>query len=165
MAEASRGKKHSAATRAKMSAWGKGRPKSPDHRAKVSAGKMGIKLGPFTAEHVHNMNLAKLGKKHSPERVENMRQAMLALRQEVPQVFAKSKGASQYKGVVQRGTRWRARVRFKGKDINLGQFGTEIEAAAAYDVAARQYLGQFALLNFPKKNERGALRGGAIGTP
>ena len=122
---------------------------------------MGKKTGPFSPEHVHNMNLAKIGKKHSPERVENMRKAMLALRQEVPQVFTKTTGTSQYKGVAKRKSRWRARLRFKGKDINLGQFATEVEAAKAYDAAARQYLEQFALLNFPQENERGALRGGA----
>ena len=161
MAAASRGKKHSPETKVKMSLAGKGKTKPPEHREKLSAAKLGKKTGPFTAEHIHNMNLAKLGKKHSPERVENMRRALLSLRKEVPAVFRKGKGTSQYKGVMKRKNRWRARIRLEGKDINLGQFGTEVEAAKAYDTAARQHLGQFALLNFPQENERGALRGGA----
>ena len=152
------------ATRAKMSAAGKGRVFSEQHRSRIGIGSKGKKK-PCSPSRRQKIIASLTGKKHTPERVENMRNALIALRQEVPQVFSKSKGTSQYKGVAQRGIRWRARLRFKGRDINLGQFGTEVEAATAYDTAARQYLGQFALLNFPNENERGALRGGAIGTP
>jgi hypothetical protein len=45
--------------------------------------------------------------------------------------------------------RWRARIRVNGKRISLGLFKDEIEAAKAYDRAARKYHGEFASLNFP----------------
>ena len=35
--------------------------------------------------------------------------------------------------------------------IHLGTYGSEIEAARAYDRAARQYHGPFARLNFPEE--------------
>jgi group I intron endonuclease len=159
MAAASRGRKHSAETRAKMSASGKGRIFSKAHRSRISASRIGKKLAPFTPEHCEKIRQANIGKKLPPEVVGKMRASMLALRQESPAVFKKSKGSGQYKGVAQRGSRWRARIRFKGKDINLGQFGTEAEAAKAYDAAARQYLGKFALFNFPEVGELGALKG------
>lgn len=64
---------------------------------------------------------------------------------------------SKFKGVCYRAetkrrrARWRAHMRINGKITHLGQFKTEIEAARAYDVAALQHFGEFALLNFPQK--------------
>lgn len=55
---------------------------------------------------------------------------------------------SRYKGVLLRyGHRWHAKMTFEGKQIHLGSFDTEVEAALAYNAAALKYFGEFANLN------------------
>ncbi|MGA2069800.1 MAG: AP2 domain-containing protein [Sedimentisphaerales bacterium] len=59
------------------------------------------------------------------------------------------KTTSKYIGVhfeKSRG-RWSASIRHNGKTLWLGRFGSEIEAAKAYDAAAKKYHGDFARLN------------------
>jgi hypothetical protein len=59
-------------------------------------------------------------------------------------------GSSQYKGVclVRRGRWWRAYIDCDGKRRWLGDFASELEAAYAYDAAARALFGEFACPNF-----------------
>ena len=57
--------------------------------------------------------------------------------------------ASKFKGVHLSRKRWRSRVRLSGKFIECGTFGTEEEAARAYDAMARKVYGEFARTNFP----------------
>jgi len=56
---------------------------------------------------------------------------------------------SKYKGVhfIKKNKRYRARIGVDYKHIELGCFGTEIEAAKAYNEAAMKYHGEFAQLN------------------
>lgn len=56
-------------------------------------------------------------------------------------------GTSEFKGVTLNNSRWVSRI-VKNKIINLGSFDTEIEAAKAYDNAAKKLYGNFACLNF-----------------
>jgi hypothetical protein len=60
-------------------------------------------------------------------------------------------GSSQYKGVCfhRRRGEWVSRIKIHRKSIFLGSFDKEVEAARAYDEAARKYHGEFARLNFP----------------
>lgn len=58
---------------------------------------------------------------------------------------------SKYKGVCQPAdyNKWIAMITINNKTIRLGTFVTEIEAARAYDAAAREHFGEYAVLNFP----------------
>lgn len=58
---------------------------------------------------------------------------------------------SKYKGICRDKNlkKWLARITFEKKKIHLGCFRDEIEAAKAYDRAAKKYHGDFACLNFP----------------
>jgi hypothetical protein len=56
---------------------------------------------------------------------------------------------SQFKGVgyFKRDRTWQATLTFRSKCLYLGRFRTELEAAAAYDKAARQHFGDYARPN------------------
>jgi hypothetical protein len=64
---------------------------------------------------------------------------------------------SKYKGVTYitnpgtRSKRWFARIKLNKKEICLGYFNTEKEAALAYNEAASMYFGDFAVLNVISK--------------
>jgi len=59
---------------------------------------------------------------------------------------------SKYKGVwkrkdIHRKKKWVAEIKYNKKRYHLGSFKTEIEAARAYNCAARIFFGEFAYLN------------------
>jgi hypothetical protein len=61
--------------------------------------------------------------------------------------------SSQYKGVMwnKRWRKWEVRIGFNGKNIFIGYFDDEKEAAMAYDAKAKELFGEFAAPNFPDK--------------
>lgn len=67
---------------------------------------------------------------------------------------ARGKFSSKFKGVCWDRARrkWHASIKADGKRINLGCFESEIDAAIAYDRAAKQLFGEFARLNTSSVN-------------
>jgi len=67
--------------------------------------------------------------------------------------FIKTKpSSSKYRGVSwsKSQKKWHVQIGLKGKHIFVGYFDNEIDAAKAYDNAARKYHKDFAVLNFKK---------------
>jgi hypothetical protein len=58
---------------------------------------------------------------------------------------------SQYKGVRKDRNRWKASIKHNYKEIHIGSFGSEIDAAKAYDNKAKELFGEFSCLNFKGK--------------
>lgn len=61
-----------------------------------------------------------------------------------------SKTSSKYKGVswASINKNWRSVIKYNNKNLNVGSFYNEIEAAKAYDKMAKKLYGDFACLNF-----------------
>ncbi len=61
----------------------------------------------------------------------------------------KSARTSKFKGVHLHAAskKWKAQIQIDRKKISLGTFRTELEAAAAYNNAAKLYFGEFAVIN------------------
>lgn len=66
---------------------------------------------------------------------------------------SKSKGtSSRYKGVTKVKNGWKAHISINNKDIHIGYFKTEEDAARAYDERAIEEFGEHAKLNFSDEN-------------
>ena len=56
--------------------------------------------------------------------------------------------SSKYKGVYKNKNKWQAQICVNGNKMSLGTFENEIDAAHAYDTAAKEHFKDFAYLNF-----------------
>ena len=54
---------------------------------------------------------------------------------------------SRYKGVGPKGDKWIAAIGYQGKNLHIGIYDDELEAAQAYDAAALTLYGEFARIN------------------
>lgn len=92
--------------------------------------------------YVDHVNLDKLDNRRSNLRAATMGQNMANTRK-------KTGLSSKYKGVSFSvlNKNWRARIKKQGKEIWIGAFHTQEEAARAYNKSARALFGEFALLN------------------
>lgn len=61
------------------------------------------------------------------------------------------RGRSAFRGVGWdgRNKKWQAQIFINGKQTKIGRFTSEVEAAVAYDKAAREQFKDYARLNFP----------------
>lgn len=82
-------------------------------------------------------------------RKENLR--LVTNQQNTQNMRQKLTSRQGFKGVSKpgRNLQWQARIRANGKNIYLGLFRDEEDAALAYDAAARILFGEFAHTNFP----------------
>ena len=78
---------------------------------------------------------------------DNIRVCTHAQNQHNQQLHIEEK-TSVFKGVRWDRKKWRAYIKFNNKCIHLGYFISEIQAALAYDEAAKKYFGEFACTNF-----------------
>lgn len=98
----------------------------------------------FTVDHADRNTL--------DNRVSNLRLATLSQQAQNKRLLS-SANTSGYKGVSRhtQSGKWWARIRVGGKEISLGLYADLIEAARAYDEAARIHFDPaFAQLNFPQ---------------
>lgn len=108
------------------------RPRPAMHRVV-----MGLGLGDPGLDHRNGDRL--------DNRKENLRIATASQNQANTRKMRRSQPmTSRFKGVSLDRGRWLASIRVRGRKRNLGRYGTEEEASAAYERAAREAFGEFA---------------------
>lgn len=68
-------------------------------------------------------------------------------------IASKKDRASPYKGVFKHRKKWMARITFRRKDVYLGSFTTQEEAARAYNEAVLKYHKEYGVYNDIEKKE------------
>ncbi len=92
-------------------------------------------------------------------RIENLRAATKTQNQQnthkVRGKLSKYRGVTEWRGKKKR-KRWHAQIRVNKKQLHIGDFNDEIEAAKAYNTAAVLHFGEFASLNLFDQDNTGA---------
>jgi hypothetical protein len=103
-----------------------------------------MQTGAWPVAHVDHINQDRLD-----NRWVNLREASHA--ENMRNTRSRKGSSSQYLGVSwdAKSLCWRARIQFDKRQINLGMFACEKQAAQAYDAKAAALFGDFASLNFP----------------
>lgn len=65
-----------------------------------------------------------------------------------------SNSSSKYIGVRFKANKWEVVITINSKQVYIGRYNNEIEAAQAYDIAELNYAGDNAILNFPELKEQ-----------
>lgn len=117
-------------TRLKMRDKKIGKKLSYEHKIKVSLSLSGRKKPTRTREHIEKLRMARLGKVTKEDTKEILKRASM---------LAKSRSNCGYKGVYFDSSRnnFQANIKIKKKKICLGRFKSAIEAAQAYNIAAK----------------------------
>lgn len=128
-----------------------GRPHGPYARTTINATTSGR---PHWSPLMHNLIMGCLGLDHAnrnglDNRRSNLRPATAS--QNTCNQPSRTGSSSQFKGVfwIKPQRVWGATITINRERRKLGRFSSEIQAALAYDAAARALHGEFALLNFP----------------
>ena len=124
--------------------------------AMVTVGRKGLPIGRFRTEReaaiAHDraalfyrpkrlvLNFPRLAKKLAPVSVDDLANELLRT--------VKKKTKSRFLGVVWNGHSWQATISVKDRNVYLGSFEVEEEAAQAYDRAALRHRGKRTKLNF-----------------
>jgi hypothetical protein len=118
--------------------------------AAISAQGRNISIGRFTSEETAARAYDAAARKyHGEEAFQNFPGEMVEVRKD-----PRSNKTSQYRGVSwnKNKKKWDVSIRVNGKTVFRACFASESDAAHAYDIAARQCLGDKAILNFPDAN-------------
>jgi hypothetical protein len=100
----------------------------------------------FVVDHI---NYNGLDNRKANLRIANYSQSVCHRRKLNKSSYSRYKGAYWAKEIK----RWKAKIHVNGKCMYLGSFRDEIEAAKAYDRAAKKYHSEFAALNFEPKQK------------
>jgi len=108
--------------------------------------------GKLTAQYMHGVILNGKGIDHIDHNGLNNQKANLRLCTQRENQMNRSKSinkSSVYKGVYfyKRTGKWKAQIAINGKNIHLGYFASEVEAAKAYNDKAIAFFCEFANLN------------------
>ena len=87
------------------------------------------------------------------DRLDNRKENLLTCTPSKKNMFTAGHGKSKFKGVSPNGKKWRASISSDGCLKYIGPFTTELEAAQAYDAAAKLQGCEFHFLNFPNKDQ------------